>query len=91
MKAPEILSTQNLRVGDVVRSVGPMGETPYSQMTVTQADNETVTFFRPYVKLDNFTYLNEKVISYIGQEIFSLPRDWHSKFFLIGNIYHGKD
>lgn len=82
-----------LKIGDVVRQT--LGdETPFDTMVVVAKSIgcNTVTFFRPYVKLEEFTYgdsdsQTEKVLHYIGMDTFTCPLNDISIFVFLGNIY----
>lgn len=85
----ELKDISQLTIGDVVLLVGSDGSylrEPYNEMTVIQANDKEVKFFRPYVSLADFTYAGG-VIPYIGVEQFSVPIISPCKYIVVGNIF----
>jgi len=69
----ELVKMQDLELGDTVtRKEEGQGITKYSHMTVRNKTDKEITFFRPYVVSEDFSYTGG-VICYIGIEEFKAP------------------
>lgn len=66
------VTRKDLQIGDIVRLFG--GDGPYMDATVYQVENGNVHVVRPYVHAADFI-CTSGVITYLGEEKFSLPAD----------------
>lgn len=64
------IQTKDLRLADIVLISKDHGN-PYHCATVRKIEKGVITFFRPYVKTEDFEYTGG-VICYVGVEHFSI-------------------
>lgn len=85
----------NLRVGDCVRLVCGFPKTERyvdtsgAPLVVVKAGGEVVKMVRCYSHLSNFTYTGG-AIHYVGQETVEVPRDFHTLYLVVDNLYRGE-
>lgn len=70
-----------LVLGDEIRAF----EGAYGWVTVVKVDEDTVTVFRPYVHVGNFSYTGG-VLHYLGSETFTLARK--GPFYIVDASNH---
>jgi len=73
------MKAKDLQLGDVVE--WESSEMPFSTMRVVQIEGGFVTLFRPFVKIDDFSW-SGGVLHYLGFEYVKVRRDDAGNFKL---------
>lgn len=81
-----LIKGENLRLGDVVRQWPVNLKEPFNELTVTNINQGTITFYRHYTHLADFTYTGG-VIAYVGISTFDAQANSPMEYELVTNIF----
>ncbi len=83
------MNAKDLKLGDVVKQLPINPNEPFSELTVIQADDEYVTFYRHFTHLADFTYTGG-VLAYVGISTFMASVNSPMDYQHITNIFREK-